>query len=454
MLTRLTSTLLSGLLAGALGALPAAAQDSPEADLTLAEAATIALERHPALRAAEQAAAATAAGIEQARAGFLPRLDFSETLTRGNNPVYAFGSLLNQGRFTAADFALDRLNHPQAITNWRMNLGGSLPLFMGGRTRLGYEQARLGHQAVRHDQARIQQEVLFGVVRAYHGILLAEEARATVETAVRTAEANLAAAAARHEAGVVVASDVLAARVRLARLQEEQIAATHQVELSRAVLSESMGVAPGRVFRPVGPLPLPPAGAERPEELERLATQHRADLKRLELEERRLALEIQRTKGLFLPTLHLLGNYEINSHGLAADGQDSWSVGLALNWNLFSGGGDRARVAEAQAHYYRLGALKQRLANAIALEVRQAHLALLTARARVAVARQAVGQAEEALRIVRERYQAGLTTIVELLDSETALTAARTGLTRTLYDAAVGQAQLDLSLGRLDRTRM
>ncbi|MBI4571747.1 MAG: TolC family protein, partial [candidate division NC10 bacterium] len=88
--------------------------------------------------------------------------------------------------------------------------------------------------------------------------------------------------------------------------------------------------------------------------------------------------------------------------------------------------------------------------SAIALDVRDAFLAVHTARQRVAVARDAVTHAEESLRIVQDRYEAGLTTIVELLDSETALTAARTNLTRTLYDATVGQARLDLSLGALD----
>jgi outer membrane protein TolC len=97
-------------------------------------------------------------------------------------------------------------------------------------------------------------------------------------------------------------------------------------------------------------------------------------------------------------------------------------------------------------------ALRERLASAIGLEVRDAFLALKTARERLAVAQTAVGQAEESLRIVQDRYDAGLTTIVELLDSETALTAARTNLTRARYEASVGQARLDLSLGTLDRT--
>ena len=82
----------------------------------------------------------------------------------------------------------------------------------------------------------------------------------------------------------------------------------------------------------------------------------------------------------------------------------------------------------------------------------EAHIGA-AARERIVVAREALTHAEESLRIVQDRYDAGLTTIVELLDSEVALTMSRTNLTRTLYDATVSQARLDLSLGRLDRAR-
>jgi outer membrane protein TolC len=434
---------------------PASAQGEtgPSADLALADAVKLALEKHPALRAAGHQAAAAAAGVNQARAGFLPRVDFSEGFTHSDNPVYAFGSLLNQGRFTSADFAVDRLNHPDPISNWRTNIGGTLPLFMGGRTVLGYQQAELGREAAERGRARIEQDVVFDVVRAYHGVLLAEEARATVEAAVRTAEANLSSAEARYESGVAVASDALAARVRLARLKEEAIAAANQVRLARASLNDAMGVPLGQAYRITGHLDLSPARYDRLEGLEALAREHRPDYRQAALEEARLEKEVQRRKGAFLPTMHLMGNYEINNHQFSSDGQDSWSVGVVLNLNLFSGGADHAGLVEAEANREHAAALRERLGSGIALEVREAFLALQTARERVVVARDAVLQAEESLRIVQDRYDAGLTTIVELLDSETALTATRTNLTRTLYDATVGQAKLDLSLGMLDRTR-
>lgn len=453
-LTRLGGMILLLILAGTPG-LSASAQGEAgsAADLTLAAAVKLALERHPALHAAGHQAAAAAAAVDQARAAFLPRLDFSEAVTRSDNPVYAFGSLLNQGRFTQADFAVDRLNHPDPLTNWRTNIAGSLPLFMGGRSLLGYQQAQIGHEAAERGRARVEQEVIFGVIRAYYGVLLAQEAQATVDAAVRTAEANLAAAESRYEAGMVVASDALAARVRLARLKEEAIAAANQVRLADAGLNDAMGVALDQANRITGRLDLTPLRYQRLDGLETLAREQRPDYRQVALEVERLEKEVLRARGAFLPTLHLMGNYEINNHRFSTDGQDSWSVGVVLNMNLLSGGADRARMVEAQASHQRAAALRERLASAIALEVREAFLALQTARERVTVAKDAVGQAEESLRIVQDRYDNGLTTIVELLDSETALTAARTNLTRALYEAMVGQARLDLSLGMLDRAR-
>lgn len=452
--TTIGGVILILVLAGAPG-IPTSAQGEPGSptDLTLAAAVKLALERHPALRAASHQAAAAAAGVDQARAGFLPRVDFSEGFTRSDNPVYAFGSLLNQGRFTAADFAVEKLNHPDPITNWRTNIGGSVPLFMGGRTTLGYQQAQISREAAEQGRARVEQEIIFGVIRAYSGVLLAREAHAAVDAAVRTAEANLAAAEARYEAGVVVASDALAARVRLARLKEEAIAAANQVRWAHAALNEAMGVALDQSNRITGRLDLLPLKHERLDGLDALAREQRPDYRQAALEEQRLEKEVLRAKGAFLPTMHLMGNYEINNNRLTSEGQESWSVGVVMNLNLFSGGRDRVRLAEAQANYQRAAALRERLASTIGLELRDAFLAFQTARERVAVARDAVIHAEESLRIVQDRYDAGLTTIVELLDSETALTATRTNLTRTLYEATVGQAKLDLSLGTLDRAR-
>jgi outer membrane protein TolC len=88
--------------------------------------------------------------------------------------------------------------------------------------------------------------------------------------------------------------------------------------------------------------------------------------------------------------------------------------------------------------------------NQVFLEVRQAYSQAESAFQRVRVARQAVGQAEEALRIVANRYGVGLLTIVELLGAEAALQQARTAQARAQHDAEVGTTHLRLAAGVLE----
>ena len=91
----------------------ASAQQAVEpSSLTLEQAVKMALERNPLRKAALADTKAASADVREARSVPMPRLTFSETATRGNDPVYVFGSKLRQQRFASADFALNQLNTP------------------------------------------------------------------------------------------------------------------------------------------------------------------------------------------------------------------------------------------------------------------------------------------------------------------------------------------------------
>ena len=97
--------------------------------LTLQQAVTIALEKNPLHKAALAETRAATADVRAARSLLLPRVSFSETATRGNDPVYVFGSKLRQQRFTTADFALNTLNTPPPLGNFGTRFGGTWNLF-------------------------------------------------------------------------------------------------------------------------------------------------------------------------------------------------------------------------------------------------------------------------------------------------------------------------------------
>ena len=109
-------------------------------------------------------------------------------------------------------------------------------------------------------------------------------------------------------------------------------------------------------------------------------------------------------------------------------------------------------MAEARTTASKIEAQRQNLANQIDLQVTDAWLRLRTAGQQHSVAVSAVAQAEESLRIVKNRYEAGLAPLTDLLNAETSLLATRTNVSQALYQQNLAFASLELSTGRLDLT--
>ena len=92
--------------------------------LTLRQAVDLALRSNPLVAAADAGEKEAEARIHQARSGYLPRVQFSESLQRGNNPVFVFSSLLTQHQFSEANFAIGPLNRPDAMNNYQSRVDG------------------------------------------------------------------------------------------------------------------------------------------------------------------------------------------------------------------------------------------------------------------------------------------------------------------------------------------
>ncbi len=104
-------------------------QQAEPPPLTLRQAVQIAMEKNPLRKAAIADIKVASADVREARSFLMPHLSFSETATRGNDPVYVFGSKLRQQRFTTADFALNQLISPPPFGNFTTRFGGTWNLF-------------------------------------------------------------------------------------------------------------------------------------------------------------------------------------------------------------------------------------------------------------------------------------------------------------------------------------
>lgn len=427
----------------------AAADVSP---LTLDHAIALALQHNPRLTAAQAATDMAQAGVDKSRADFLPTLHLQEVYTRTNDPTAVFGAKLSQGKLSEQDFNLTQLTNPHALGNFHSSLSFSQPLYSGGRTQAAFARAQLHQQASTLQHARQTQEVIGTVTTSYYRVLHTQKQLTVLHAAINTAQTTATFAQQRFDSGLTVKADVLSAEVRLATLKEREIATQQQHALAYARLNNAMGLPLETIWDIDDRLTQPTVPVPTVAELEQLALAHRPDYQQLAFEEQSQQQAIAQAQAAFFPTLHAVASYHLNRADVLARGQENWSIGVVAQWNLFNGGADRAAVAEAQAALRRIRALRTQVANSIKLEVREATFALHSAKERSAVAEHAVTHAEAALQIATDRYQVGLTTLVDVLAHEEALTQARSSLAEALYDHSIGWAHIGLASGTLTQT--
>ena len=419
--------------------------------ITLQEAVTIALEKSPERKVALADTRVASADVREARSVVMPHLNFSETATRGDDPVYVFGSRLRQQRFSTADFALNRLNTPLPFGNFSTRFAGSWNLFDSFASWHGMSRAREMNEAAAHQLERADQEIVFRVVDAYYGALLASKQLEVAEQAARTALSIMDRSQVRFDSGLVVESDLLTAKVRMASRQQELIRARNNLDLARAQLSTAMGVPMDSLFRPAEALAERALPVPILQEMEKKALANRPDLKRVQSQEAAQQQSVAMAKSSFGPRVNAFAGWELDNPTLVAGGGgNNWLGGVEVQFDIFEGGAKRAELSRQRALADRVAAMKQAATDAVRLEVRRAYYDTDASRQQLEVARVAIAQAQESLRINQDRYDGGLTTITDLLGAEEAARRSQTDYWEAVYRLHTSYANLELASGTLN----
>ncbi|MCC7175833.1 MAG: TolC family protein [Bryobacterales bacterium] len=426
-------------------ALPLWAQDP----LSLRDAVNRALAGHPSLEAAAAQVSAAGTRRDQARSARLPKLSYSESWQRSDNPVFVFSSLLTQHQFSEQNFAIGPLNRPDALNNFQSQLVVDQSLWDAGMAKKQVRSAELGRQLSGEDERRARMAVVANVVRVYNGLVLGQEALNVAREAVRSAQADLERAENLRAAGVSTDADVLAIRVHLAGAREQEIRRGYDVQIAQAALNEALGLPLDTAHRLTTALePLPVADAPLAGQEEK-ARQSRPEARQV-----RLALSLAETQSGIarasrMPQVSFRVAFEADRQRFVTRGGANWFAGAFLRWNLFDGFDGKARVAEAGQAVARARAQEKQVNAAVSLDVRRAYLDLKASQERIQVAEVTVAEAEENLRIVKNRYENGLSNVTELLRSETALADARVRRLAAVHDQRLASAALELAAGSL-----
>lgn len=383
--------------------------------------------------------------IEAARAGRLPRVDLVETWQRGNQPVFVFGSLLAQRQFTEANFAIDALNHPDVVDNFRHALLIGQSVYDGGATRAAIVTAELERDAAVLARDTVVGDLAVTTTEAYGAILRFDAEERAAAAALRATEEDLGRARLRYETGLVTQADVLALEVQMASVRAIQIRAAAEASVARARLNQIMGVPLDNSFDvrfPPSPSPAPATG-----EMEAEAVRARPEVKQSQIDEAMAQASRQAARATFLPQVALQTGWEWNG-GTFGTRASSWTIGAEVRLNVFHGFADAARRAAADHAVARTAVQRERAETSVRLEVRTARARLDAARARADVGRTAMAQAREGQRIVRDRYETGLADVTELLRAAQSVLQTESQDVAARVDVLVQSAALDRALGR------
>jgi outer membrane protein len=161
---------------------------------------------------------------------------------------------------------------------------------------------------------------------------------------------------------------------------------------------------------------------------------------------------VKAAKAAWYPQVLLTGNYYYyrpNPRLMPAQDKfyGSWDIGISLSLDIWNWGQTRSQTIQAEAQLAQARDSRKLLGDQVSLEVIQSRLAVKQAREKTSVAREAVVQAEENLRITRERFRQGVALNRDVLDAEIELLQAKTNRTQAAIDLVLAQARLEKALG-------
>ncbi len=438
-------TKFSSMLALLCLTLPIGAQEK----LSLPQAVEVALHQNKALEASKSRAKGAEAHMRGVQSGYYPTLNYSESTTRSNDPVFVFSSLLAQHQFAPDNFQIGPLNRPNALDNFRSSVVAQQTLLDGGQTKHAIQASRILEQAASVDVLRTETQVTYDTARAYLDAVLSEAALMAANEAVKSAEADLERAENIRQAGMSTDADVLSIRVHLARVREQQIRRTADLAIARAALNDTLGEPLDKQYELTTPLTRSAEHSDALAALEKQAQEKRPEQLRMKYASDLASAQVARERSAQFPIVAVQAAIEADRQTFITRGGANWTVAASLNWNLFNGFRDREAIEEAHQNLLSAKAAQERMNSAVSLEVRRAWEEMHAANERIVVSEATVAQAEESLRITQNRYQAGLSTVTDLLRTEAALLESRTEYLSALHDQRIASVQLDVAAGRL-----
>lgn len=402
---------------------------------TLEAAWTTALENNHQIKAAKSNTSASEQQLQSVQGQRLPELNINTGYTQYNQSPAAIANINGDtAQFTTAQAGSAKA---QAMV--------TMPIYSSGKINHAIGSAESNVEAAKQQEATSELNLKMQVADAYIGVLRAKSAVQVAESHVESLRADSKDVQDRFDQGIVANNDVLAATVELANAEQQQVKVNLQLDNAKALYNQLLDRSLTNEVSLDEHLPDPPAGTL--DELTRNALQQRPELTVLNAQINALEQQAESVNATRLPQVNLNGGYQYQQNRYQAH-EGLWVAGINMDWKLFDGStGHKTDALKSQA--MTLKEQRDDLTSVMALQVRQAWLAIEETKKRLVTAEKTIALADENLKVATDRYQQGFTIHTEVLAAENARLTSHDNLNNAHYDMALARLRLRHAVGIL-----
>lgn len=414
---------------------------SAQHPLTLEDCIRIALESSPVAAASDKGVLAAKEALGEARSPYYPEVVFQAR--------YAYWQ---QRAFLPSGLSLPGRPTPTLIgptDDWMTGVRMRYTLFDGGERRAQYRAAVARAGLAEEEKIKIRQDLILGVYQGFYGVAAALETLKTAEKNLSRAEDHVRLAEERKAVGAVSRADVLRVQVEKANAELARIRAENLVRLAKGNLNTIMGLPAERPLELVfeQEAAITPDWPDLSQALDQ-ALRQRPEVRAAERRVQAGGEGVKAVKSAFGPKIRLEGSYGRRDTEVFLD-EEEWLAGISFEWPLFTGFSRQHRLARARAELAREEAEAAQVCLKVRQEVWNAYGRLQETYAALKTSQIAAEQAEESLRLARERYEVGAGTVAELLDAEAALVRAQAGQVEARWDYRTARAVFQRAVGKI-----
>ncbi len=401
------------------------------------------LANNATLQAAQLKADEAGKEIKMARADFLPSLSSSLSANR-------ISAISSKGP-TDTDY-LDQDIHSATVKLTQI-------LYAGSRLVNTYDKAQLLKQANEAELELTRLELVYNIESTFYKVLKAKQDVIAATEAVSRLQENVKVAEAFFSKDLVPQVDVLSTKVDLADAENQLGVARNEENRQRMTLFSLMDLSMDPTVEFVATNTFAVGLRPSYEDCFSYALDHRPDLQRLEFQSKAASKSASIALGKYLPVVRLEGGYydserdydTLGASTLSPYDRDQrnryWMAGVTMTWDLFDGGRSWYENEKSELEARRFSVLRQEARNTISTGIRKALYSLDEAEQRLNGAEKALVAARENYAAEKNRLQAGVSAITELLDAQSRLVRAQVNKSNATLDYQLAQSELNYMTG-------